>query len=55
MINNRRGLRSKLTLSQVEFIRAWYTGVRGQRIHVMRKYGITSRHFYNIIKGRSWK
>ena len=54
-VNNQRGNRAKLTQEDVDFIRDNYTGARGERIHFMRKFGISSSQFGRIKRNESWK
>jgi hypothetical protein len=46
---------AKLTDSQVAEIRAAWTGERGQRLAMMRRYNIGSSALWAIIKGRTWR
>lgn len=53
-VNNQRGLRAKLTPRQVGYIRSAYRSIRGQRVSLMRQFGISSTQFRRIVKGESW-
>jgi hypothetical protein len=53
-INNQRGLKAKLSQEQVNFIRASYTGARGERVYFMRKFDISSSQFGRIKRNVSW-
>ncbi len=54
-VNVQRGAKAKLTPEQVEEIRARYEGKYGQRVALMREFGIGSTHFRRIIHRRAWK
>ncbi len=45
---------SKLTQVQVDLIRSEYTGKRGQKISLSKKYGVMPTTITNILTGKNW-